>query len=251
MKNYTTSQIAKIINVHPNTVILYEKWGHIEEVKRKPNGYRIYTEKHLEQMKLARMLLKGEIIKLEFRMRSLDIIKAVVDGNFNLALSKAKAYLLFIKSEVQKDSVSIEKALENLKYYKLDNLKDKLKTNEIAKIIGVNNDVLIYWERNGLLNIARNKSNNYREYSKNDLIMAGFIKVLRESNYTVSGIYRIINKIELSNNKTLSECIYDLDLNCEIVNDYNKLLEPLNEIEVKILGVIEEIDKLIKRDEEG
>lgn len=39
MRIYSTSKIAKIVKVHPNTVILYEKWRYIESVKRKANGY--------------------------------------------------------------------------------------------------------------------------------------------------------------------------------------------------------------------
>ena len=58
MKNYSTSEIAKIIKVHTNTVILYEKWGYIEPVKRKANGYRIFTQRHLEQMKIVKIALR-------------------------------------------------------------------------------------------------------------------------------------------------------------------------------------------------
>ena len=39
------------MGIHPNTVMLYEKWGYIASVQRKKNGYRVYTETHLEQMK--------------------------------------------------------------------------------------------------------------------------------------------------------------------------------------------------------
>lgn len=62
MKTYNTSGIAKIAKVHPNTIMLYEAWGYIEPVKRKTNGYRIFTERHLEQIKIARIVLKCEII---------------------------------------------------------------------------------------------------------------------------------------------------------------------------------------------
>jgi len=51
MRIYGTSEIAKMMGIHPNTVMLYEKWGYIAPVPRKENGYRVYTEIHLEQIK--------------------------------------------------------------------------------------------------------------------------------------------------------------------------------------------------------
>ncbi len=34
MRTYSTSEIAKIIGIHPNTVMLYEKWGYIAPLER-------------------------------------------------------------------------------------------------------------------------------------------------------------------------------------------------------------------------
>ncbi|WP_202711067.1 MerR family DNA-binding transcriptional regulator [Sporosalibacterium faouarense] len=43
MRSYRTSEIAGIFGIHPNTVILYEKWGYIAPVKREENGYRAFN----------------------------------------------------------------------------------------------------------------------------------------------------------------------------------------------------------------
>ncbi len=48
MNTYTTSEVAKIIGIHPNTVRLYEEWGFISKVERKENGYRIFTDLHID-----------------------------------------------------------------------------------------------------------------------------------------------------------------------------------------------------------
>lgn len=245
MKSYTTAQIAKIINVHPNTVILYEKWGHIEEVKRKANGYRVFTERHLEQIKLARKLLNIDIIKIELKIKSLDIIKSISQSNLELALNKAKNYLEYIQNQIRNDSIVIRESLIRLKTTNLNNTNNNFKTNEVAKKIGVTNDVLIYWENNGLLNIARNKKNKYRVYSEKDLIMGIFIKSLRELNYTASAVLKLINKIKFNNNKTLKEIIYNLDLEYDILGEFNKLLEPMRDIELSLKEVIQDIEMII------
>jgi len=50
MKNtYTTSQVAQIIGIHPNTVRLYEELQLITPPERKANGYRIFTDLHIRQ----------------------------------------------------------------------------------------------------------------------------------------------------------------------------------------------------------
>ena len=51
MNIYTTSEVAKIIGIHPNTVRMYEQWGLIPPAERKPNGYRMFTEFHIEQFR--------------------------------------------------------------------------------------------------------------------------------------------------------------------------------------------------------
>ena len=51
-----TNQIAKLANVHPNTVHLYEKWGYISPVPRQAK----YTLVHALQMKVARLAFRQD-----------------------------------------------------------------------------------------------------------------------------------------------------------------------------------------------
>ena len=49
MKVYKTGEVARIIGIHSNTVRLYEELGLIPVVKRQPNGYRVFTDFHIDQ----------------------------------------------------------------------------------------------------------------------------------------------------------------------------------------------------------
>jgi DNA-binding transcriptional MerR regulator len=51
---YKTAEVAKKVGVHSNTVRLYEKLKLIPEASRVPNGYRLFTDYHIEQFNLAR-----------------------------------------------------------------------------------------------------------------------------------------------------------------------------------------------------
>ena len=60
--SYKTSDVAKIIGIHPNTVRLYEKMELISKPERKQNGYRIFYEFHIEQFRLARIALQVDVM---------------------------------------------------------------------------------------------------------------------------------------------------------------------------------------------
>ena len=70
MNTYITSDVAKIIGIHPNTVRLYEEWGLLPPVERKPNGYRIFTDFHIEQLRLARLAFQIEVLQNGLRKKS-------------------------------------------------------------------------------------------------------------------------------------------------------------------------------------
>src|SRR5665648_496155 len=96
---YSTSEIAGIIGIHPNTVMLYEKWGYIAPVERKENGYRVYTETHLEQIKLVRMSLRSELIKSYMKIEVQNIIRSATQGDLRKALELSREYLSQIQNE--------------------------------------------------------------------------------------------------------------------------------------------------------
>lgn len=75
MNTYTTTKVAKIIGIHPNTVRMYEKWGLISLAERKPNGYRIFTDFHIEQLRFARSAFQIEVIQNGLRKKVVETIK--------------------------------------------------------------------------------------------------------------------------------------------------------------------------------
>ena len=52
INTYSTSDVAKLIGIHPNTVRLYEDLGLITRPERKTNGYRVFTDYHLIQFRM-------------------------------------------------------------------------------------------------------------------------------------------------------------------------------------------------------
>ncbi len=53
-----TSEIARDLGVHVNTVRMYESSGLLPDIPRSPNGYRQYSAMHLEQARLVHLTLR-------------------------------------------------------------------------------------------------------------------------------------------------------------------------------------------------
>jgi DNA-binding transcriptional MerR regulator len=105
MGTYTTSEIAKIMRIHPNTVMLYEKWGYIATAPRKENGYRVYGE---DEIKLLRVIntLRQENYSKQCIGRMLKKLKTKSKGS-DMFLSKeaedSDGWLLSSLSEAECD----------------------------------------------------------------------------------------------------------------------------------------------------
>ncbi len=101
-KIYKTAEVAKIVGVHPNTVRLYEKLKLIPKVNRLPNGYRVFTNYHIEQFKLARTAFKVEVLQNELRKKIINVVKLSAKGEFQEAINCTNDYINQIKQERKK-----------------------------------------------------------------------------------------------------------------------------------------------------
>lgn len=96
---YKTAEVAERIGVHSNTVRLYEKLKLIPEAGRMPNGYRVFTDYHIEQFKLARTAFKVEVLQNGLRKKIINVVKLSARGELQEAINCTKDYLSQIKQE--------------------------------------------------------------------------------------------------------------------------------------------------------
>ena len=240
MRTYSTSEIAGIMGIHPNTVMLYEKWGYIAPVERKENGYRVYTEVHLEQIKLVRMALRSELIKCYMKFEVQNIIRSAAQGDLKKALELSREYLTHIQAE-KKNERKVMKVIREL--LKNDSQEEKnilLNRKAAAKLLGVSIDVIVYWERNGLLEVPRNK-NGYRVYGEYEIKLLRVIKALRQENYSTQCICRMLKKL-----RTKSEG-NDVLSSGETEDRDDRLLSSLSEVESNTEELIDYIGELISK----
>lgn len=203
---YKTSEVARIIGIHPNTVRLYEELKLIPKPVRQQNGYRVFTDFHLEQFKLARTALRVEVLQNGLRKKAIDIIKTSATGNLEEAESLTENYLRQIKQEQRnaQEAIEIVNLLLSGSKQELDKLH--LTRKETADYLQISMDTLRNWELNGLLTVKR-KQNGYRIYTDVDIRRLKIIRSLRCANYSLSAILRMLNELSRNPQANISEVI--------------------------------------------
>ena len=225
-KTYKTSEVAKLIGIHSNTVRMYEDLGLISKPSRKDNGYRVFTDLHIYQLKLARKAFEVEVLQNGLRKKAIAIVKMSAKQDFDEAIVLTKEYIKSIKKEIDNANEAVDiagKLMNRLNYEKDFNLKRK----EASELLGISMDTLRNWEMNGLINIKR-KQNGYRIYTYEDIQRLKVIRSLKCGNYSLSAILRMLNKLSEHNEADINEVLNSPNENEDIISVCDKLIISLN-----------------------
>lgn len=242
MKEYSTKELAREIGIHPNTVRLYEQIGFLPIIPRKDNGYRIYNQIHLEQLKLIRIALKSELLQNGLRKKVIQIIKVLAKGEYDTALLLSKQRLESILKEKQQAEEAIEIAQDLGRQEK--QIDSSLYTRQkLADYLDLTIDTLRNWELNGLLKVKR-KSNGYRVYNEEDIKRIKMIRSLRCANFSLSSILRLLNDLDENPNTDIKQSIDNPKKYEDIISVYDKLLTSLENAKEENKRMIEIIKKM-------
>ena len=225
-KTYKTSEVAKLIEIHPNTVRMYEDLELISKPIRKGNGYRVFTDLHIYQLKLARKAFEVEVLQNGLRKKAIAIVKMSAKQDFDEAIVLTKEYIKSIKKEIDNANEAVDiagKLINRLNHEKDFNLKRK----EASELLGISMDTLRNWEMNGLVNIKR-KKNGYRIYTYEDIQRLKVIRSLRCGNYSLSAILRMLNKLSEDHKADINEVLNSPNENEDIISVCDKLISSLN-----------------------
>lgn len=196
MKTYKTSQIAKLIGVHPNTIRFYEEMKLLPVISRTESGYRIFNDRHLEQLRLLRTAFRAEIISDRLRQEAYEIVKMAAADDIDGAYLRAQRYLEHLREEKAKAEEAIRITLDIIEDTgKSDETVEYSGRLEVAEMLGITIDVLRDWERNGLILVPRS-SNGYRKYGLKEINRLKIIRTLRNVHYSMMSILRMLNRLD-------------------------------------------------------
>lgn len=223
---YSTSEIAKIIGIHPNTVRLYEEIEFITKPTRNANGYRIFTDLHIDQFRLARLALQVEVLQSGLRKQAINIIKTSARCDFDKALELTSTYLENIVAERHNAEEAISIVEHSLLGDSTCEEDCSLTRKETADFLHITIDTLRNWELNGLFT-AKRKMNGYRVYTSSDISTLKIIKSLRCANYSLSSILRMLSAISDNPRANIRTAIDTSSAEEDIITACDQLLSSL------------------------
>ncbi len=242
MNTYKTSEVARIIGIHPNTVRLYEELKLIPIPVRETNGYRIFTDYHIEQLKLARLAFQIELVQNGLRKKIVHIIRCSADGDFGTALSLSGEYLQQIMEE-QKNAAEGIKITEALIRGETPTESRSLKRSEASEYLNISMDTLRNWELNGLLTVKR-KENGYRVYTEEDIRKLKVIRVLRCAGYSLEAILRLFHELNNDPNADIGKILNTPKAYEDIISVCDKLMISLQNAEKNARIIIKLLEEM-------
>lgn len=242
MNTYKTMQVADIIGIHPNTVRLYEGLELIPKPKRLQNGYRIFTDFHIEQLKLARLAFKIEVLQNGLRKKIIQMVKASAKSDFDTAIILTKEYLIQIRKERENAEEAIEIVCQILSGTIQENVHF-LKRKEVSDYLNISMDTLRNWEMNGLITVNR-KQNGYRVYTDEDIQRIKIIRSLRCANYSLESILRLWQQLDKNPDIDIRATLNTPNQSDDIISVCDRLIDSLNAAEknaYKILSMLQDM----------
>jgi DNA-binding transcriptional MerR regulator len=225
-KTYKTSEVARIIGIHPNTVRMYEELELISKPIRKDNGYRVFTDIHIKQFKLARTAFQIEVLQNGLRKKMIAIVKKSALGYFEDAIRLTNDYILSIQNEIANANEAVNIA-NRLLQGRTTEKTNSLKRKEVSDKLGITMDTLRNWEMNGLLKVKR-KENGYRVYTDEDIQKLIIIRSLKCANYSLSAILRMMNELSKNKDANIHQILNSPDENKDVTSVCDKLIASLN-----------------------
>ena len=242
MKTYRTSEVAQVIGVHPNTVRMYEELALIPVTERKANGYRVFTDIHIDQFRLARKAFQIELLQNGLRKQIVSAVKSSARGDFDAALRLTRAYISGVQTEIKNASDAVE-IVTHLLSGDTQDMNTTMKRKEVSEYLGITMDTLRNWEMNGLLSVKR-KENGYRVYVDDDIRRLIIIRSLKCANYSLESILRMLNALSTGRPVNIQKILNTPNQDEDIISVCDRLILSLNEAERNAKEMVEMITEM-------
>ena len=242
METYRTTEVATAIGIHPNTVRLYEKLGLIPKPERQTNGYRIFTEFHIQQFILARTAFQIEVLQSGLRKKIVSVVKLSANKKFEQAIALTQEYLdgLLTERHNAEDAIQI---VQDILSGETEVHRFSMKRKEVSEYLDISMDTLRNWEMNGLL-IVKRKENGYRVYTDEDIKRLKIIRSLRCAKYSLEAILRMLRQLSKNPDVDIKAALNTPQQSEDIISVCDRLIISLAAAEYnakKIMGMLQEM----------
>jgi len=244
-RHLRTSDVAKAVGVHPNTVRLYEEWGFLPPIPRSASGYRWFTEAHLDQMRLARTALHGPWPGRNIKRSALALVRQAAADNLGGALEQAYRHLALVQAERAQAEAAAELLERWARGTAADATAKPLQIGEAAGLLDVTTDILRNWERNGLIQVPRNPRNGYRVYGAAEIGRLRVIRMLSRAGYSMMAILRMLLQLDQGQKENLRQVLDTPRSDEDVYSASDQWLSTLDAQEQRALDIIAQLEEMI------
>ena len=190
-----TGELARDVGIHPNIVRLYEAWGYLSPVRRSRHGYRRFTERHLDHLRLARLLRGTAWPGYAIHRSAVGLILTAARDGPGAAEQAAVAHRALVRAEqahAERACAVVHGWLDGLAQPPSPGGEGATRPGEAVRRSGASPDALRNWERSGLLAIPRDEASGERRFRDSDLDRIEVIRALRTAGYSPMAILRML-----------------------------------------------------------
>jgi DNA-binding transcriptional MerR regulator len=253
MKYLRTSELARAVGAHPNTVRRYVDRGILPPVERSASGYRRFTQRHLDCMRLARQVYCNYSPGHTLFQSGVRIIQANAGGDLQGALELAHRHLALVQSErAQADLAAalLERWASSVPDFSEAPSEDSiqpLSIGQVAHLLGVSIDVLRNWDRSGLIDVPRDPSNGYRRYRTQEISRLRVIRMLSRSGYSISAILRMLLQLDQGEKTDLRRALDTPRPDEDVYTASDRWISTLTDQERRARAIIALVEEIIQK----
>ena len=240
-----TSDVARVVGVHPNTIRLYESWGFLLPIPRTPGGYRMFTLDHVDQARLTHTALQAPYPG--GKTPALNLVFHAASGDLGGALEQAYVYLTQIRAEQAQAEAAVELLERWSQGAATDATAALLQIGQAAQLLNLTADTLRNWERDGLIKVPRNPRNGYRLYGAAQIGRLRVIRVLRRSGYSNMAILRMMLHLDRGQGGDLRQVLDTPPPDEDVYSAADHWLSTLAAQEGRALDVIAQLEAMISK----
>ncbi len=186
---FQIGELSKLTKIKAGTIRFYEKSGFLSPVKRLPNGYRVFEEKHIYQVRICSLVFGGFVNK-RLRKISMDLIFFAREWDLKGYQSAAENYLRAVREDIAGTRRAVKtvqrKMKESSSYLEEESGEDRYSKKQAAVLVGTTPESIRNWERNGLLTPAKPYQKRY--YSQSAMERMDVIRFLLDNGYSMMAV---------------------------------------------------------------